>query len=142
MSEPDSFNQKLNTLKFKWKNAKDQYKAAYSNYKLNIDRAPRNRAYQAALETYRELKILEATMKGTVASTNYHLNSKDKKIKDVKNEYDTNKVQLQSKYGNNIASKPFKKDKFNEYSENLVFLSYYTIAFFTSSFFIYKQLKQ
>ena len=92
--------------------------------------------------TYRELKVLEATMKGTVASTNQHLNSKDKRIKDVKNKYDTNKVQLQTKYGNNIASKPFKKDKFNEYSENLIFLSFYTIAFFTSSFFIYKQLKQ
>ena len=142
MSSPDKFKQKLDTLKFKWKNAKDQYKSAYSNYKLNIDREPRNRAYSAARGTYRELKILEATMKGTVATTNIHLNSKDKKIRNVKNNYNRNKVQLKSKYGNNIASKPFKKDKFNEYSENIIFLSYYTIAFLTSSFFIYKQLKQ
>ena len=142
MTSPDNFEQKLNVLKFKWKNAKDQYKAAYPNYKLNIDREPRNRAYQAAVGTYRDIKVLEATMKGTVASTNTHLNSKDKEIKSVKNEYDTNKVKLQSTYGNNVASKPLKKDKFNEYSESLVFLSFYSIAFFTSTFFIYKQLKQ
>ena len=81
-------------------------------------------------------------MKGTVAATNTHLNSKDQQIKNVKNEFDTNKVKLNSIHGQNIASKPLKKDKFNEYSESLVFLSFYSIAFFTSTFFIYKQLKQ
>ena len=142
MTSPDNFEQKLNTLKFKWTNVKNQYKAAYPNYKLNIDREPRNRAYQAAVGTYRDIKVLEATMKGTVAATNTHLNSKDQQIKSVKNEYDTNKVKLKSVHGQNVASKPLKKDKFNEYSESLVFLSFYSIAFFTSTFFIYKQLKQ
>ena len=142
MSSPDKFQQKLNTLKFKWTNAKNQYKAAYPNYKLNIDRAPRNRAYQAAVGTYREIKVLEATMTGTVASTNSHLNLKDEQIKSVKNEYDNNKVKLQSVYGQNVASKPLKKDKFNEYSESLIYLSFYSMGFLTSTFFIYKQLKQ
>ncbi len=142
MSSPDKFSKKLETLKFQWSNAKNQYKAAYPNYKLNIDRAARNRALSAAIGTYRDLQIFSANVDGTLDSTNNFLKSKDEQISKIKQNYNDNKVKLESKYGNNVASQPFKKDKFNEYSESLIFFSFYTISFFTSTYFIYKQLKK
>ena len=73
---------------------------------------------------------------------NYYLETKDTKIKGIKHEYDNNHINLENRISKNVASKPFKIDKYDETYENLIYLSYYIIGGMTLSFFIYKQIKE
>ena len=142
MTTPNVFKEKLDTLNIRWTNAKNNYKASYSDAQLGLDTAKNVRARDAATKTYSDILQLEAKMIGTMSAANSYLSNKDNQIKYVKTKYNDSKIQLGTKLGANNASIPFKIDKYNENSESYIISSYYFISLLTMSFFIYKQLKQ
>ena len=142
MTTPNVFKEKLDTLNIRWTNAKNNYKASYSDAQLGLDTAKNVRARDAAIKTYSDILQLEAKMIGTMSAANSYLSNKDNQIKYVKTKYNDSKIQLGTKLGANNASIPFKIDKYNENSESYIISSYYFISLLTMSFFIYKQLKQ
>ena len=92
--------------------------------------------------TYQDILILQANLKGNVNANNVFLSDKDSKIKNIKNEYDSMNVKLKSNIARNLASGPFKLNKYDDTYESMLYLSYYFIGSMTLSFFIYKQLKE
>ena len=139
MTTPNVFKEKLDTLNIRWTNAKNNYKASYSDAQLGLDTAKNVRARDAATKTYSDILQLEAKMIGTMSAANSYLSNKDNQIKYVKTKYNDSKIQLGTKLGANNASIPFKIDKYNENSESYIISSYYFISLLTMSFFIYKQ---
>ena len=93
-------------------------------------------------KTYQDILVLQAKLKGNVNTNSLFLSDKDSQIKNIKNEYDSNSVKLKSDIARNLASDPFKLNKYDDTYESMLYLSYYFIGSMTLSFFIYKQLKE
>ena len=139
---PDKLQKQLNRLKFRMKHNTQNWIKTYPNYKRNIDTVIFNRAQNGMFTTYQDILILQANLKGNVNTNNVFLSDKDSKIKNIKNEYDSMNVKLKSNIARNLASGPFKLNKYDDTYESMLHLSYYFIGSMTLSFFIYKQLKE
>jgi hypothetical protein len=140
MSEPATLKKQLDLLKFRWKNACNQYIAAYPNYAINPQNNSQfSRSWQNVVKTYQDIQVFKAKMTGVVASTNGYLESKDAGINEIKNTYNKSKVRLETELGVNNASPNFKKDKYYENSKSYIFASYYLIGLLSIIFFMYKQ---
>lgn len=142
MKPPSQLKEELEELKFRLKHNSEQWITKYPDYKMGLNAHIFFRAQNGLFKTYQDLLLFQAKMSGNVETLNYYLETKDTKIKGIKNEYDNNQLKLESNISKNIASKPFKIDKYDETYENLIYLSYYIIGGMTLSFFIYKQIKE
>ena len=92
MTTPNVFKEKLDTLNIRWTNAKNNYKASYSDAQLGLDTAKNVRARDAAIKTYSDILQLEAKMIGTMSAANSYLSNKDNQIKYVKTKYNDSKI--------------------------------------------------
>tara|TARA_B100001123_G_C15130275_1_gene955021 strand:+ start:317 stop:754 length:438 start_codon:yes stop_codon:yes gene_type:complete len=141
--EPKIHKKKLDLLKFRWKRATNTYISRYPKYKLGFD----PQSFEAGpLANVRKIaddvKLYKAQLTGAIHNLNTRLNKLNNKIKNLKKIYREEHIKLTTQLGDNNASDPFKKDKYNENSKSYVFASYYTISLLTLTFFIYKQIKQ
>ena len=133
MSEPATLKKQLDLLKFRWKNACNQYTSAYPNYAINPQyNTQLPKAWQNVVKTYQDIQVFKAKMTGIVASTNGYLESKAIGINAMKNTYNKSKVRLETQLGANNASSDFKKDKYYENSKSYIFASYYLIGLLTT----------
>ena len=142
MTEPKQLESQLKTLRFRWKNATNQYINTYPDAALGLDKTQNSRNYQAILATKRDINLLQATLNGLLETTGNYIKSQDSRINQIKKVYNENKLDLVTEKGNNQSGKPLKIDKYNENSKAYILTSYYTIGVLSISYFIYKQLKQ
>ena len=142
MSEPKQLESRLKTLRFRWNNATKQYINTYPQAALGLDKTQNSRNYQSVLSTKRDINLLQATLNGLLQTTGSYIESQDNRINLMKNKYNKDKLDLVTEKGNNQSGKPMKIDKYNENSKAYILASYYTIGILSTSFFIYKQLKQ
>ena len=140
--EPKQLEQKAKTLRFRWNNATKQYIATYPDAALGLDRTQNQRSFQSLVGAYKDINILQATLKGLLASSGGYIKTQDGRIKFIKKKYNDSKLDLETALGNNEAGKPMKIDKYNENSISYILSSYYTIGILSITYFIYKQLKQ
>ena len=142
MSEPKQLESRVKTLRFRWNNATKQYINTYPQAALGLDKTQNSRNYQSVLSTKRDINLLQATLNGLLQTTGSYIESQDNRINLMKNKYNKDKLDLVTEKGNNQSGKPMKIDKYNENSKAYILASYYTIGILSTSFFIYKQLKQ
>ena len=142
MSEPKQLESRLKTLRFRWNNATKQYINTYPQAALGLDKTQNSRNYQSVLSTKKDINLLQATLNGLLQTTGSYIESQDNRINLMKNKYNKDKLDLVTEKGNNQSGKPMKIDKYNENSKAYILASYYTIGILSTSFFIYKQLKQ
>ena len=140
--EPKQLEDKIKNLRFRWQNATKQYIATYPDFALGLDKAQNSRAYQSVLKTKMDINVLQATLKGLLATTGNFIDYQSNNITQAKKKYEDSKLDLETAVGNNKSGKPMKIDKYNENSKAYILASYYTIGILSTSFFIYKQLKQ
>ena len=139
-SDPSNLQKRLNILKFRWKNACNQYISAYPDYAINPQNNTRlPRAYQTVVKTLQDMRLFNAKINGTVSALNNYLEPQSTNIRNLKNLYNSSKSRLTSELGSNNASPTLKKDKYNANSESYIFTSYYIIALLSITYFIYKQ---
>ena len=132
----------LKQYKFRWKNATDRYIQTYPDKKVNNNTTQNDRAYSTVLGIANELFVFKANLKGDIANSKSYINKVDKKISKTIKEYENSKVDLVTAIGTNKSSKPFKINKYDENNESYINTIAYIIAIFSTSFFIYKQIKQ
>jgi|TARA_B000000475_G_C15991803_1_gene445343 pSer/pThr/pTyr-binding forkhead associated (FHA) protein len=140
--EPKQLEDKIKNLRFRWQNATKQYIATYPDFALGLDKVQNSRAYQSVLKTKMDINVLQATLKGLLATTGNFIDYQSNNITQAKKKYEDSKLDLETAVGNNKSGKPMKIDKYNENSKAYILASYYTIGILSTSFFIYKQLKQ
>ena len=140
--ETKQLEQKIKTLRFRWNNATKQYIATYPNAALGIDSTQNARQYQSVVSTKKDINLLQATLKGLLASTGNYIKSQDVRINTMKTKFNESKLDLETAVANNKSGKPLKVDKYDENSRAYILLSEYTIGILSISYFIYKQLKQ
>ena len=140
--EPKQLEDKIKNLRFRWQNATKQYIATYPDFALGLDKVQNSRAYQSVLKTKMDINVLQATLKGLLATTGNFIDYQSNNITQAKKKYEDSKLDLETAVGNNKSGKPMKIDKYNENSKAYKLASYYTIGILSTSFFIYKQLKQ
>ena len=134
--------QKIKNLRFRWKNSTTQYISTYPDFALGLDKVQNSRAYQSVLSTKKDINILQASLNGLLDTTGSFINYQGVKIDKAKKKYDDSKLDLETAVGNNKSGKPMKIDKYNENSKAYILASYYSIGILSTSYFIYKQLKQ
>uniref|UniRef100_A0A6C0JAU4 Uncharacterized protein n=1 Tax=viral metagenome TaxID=1070528 RepID=A0A6C0JAU4_9ZZZZ len=140
--EPNQIEEKIKKLKFRWKNATEQYISSYPDFALGLNKVQNSRAYQSVLTTKKDINILQATLKGLLDTTGGFINYQSDNIDKAKKKYDDSKLDLETAVGNNKSGKPMKIDKYNENSKAYILASYYSIGILSTSYFIYRQLKQ
>ena len=140
MNENISLEQQLKNLKYRWSQATNKYITHYPDYKLGLDRSQYNRALAQVRTTYNDMAILKANLDGNIKSNATNLEEKDKKIKQIKSQFEDEYTSLTSKLGENKSAIPFKIQKYDENSKSYIFSSFYSISIFTLAFFIYKQI--
>jgi hypothetical protein len=140
--EPKQLEEKIKNLRFRWKNSTTQYISTYPDFALGLDKVQNSRAYQSVLATKKDINILQASLKGLLDTTGSFINYQGVKIDKAKKKYDDSKLDLETAVGNNKSGKPMKIDKYNENSKAYILASYYSIGILSTSYFIYKQLKQ
>mgnify|MGYP001235595599 CR=1 FL=1 len=140
--EPKQLEQQLKTLKFRWDNATKQYISTYPNAALGIDKVQHTRHYKSVIAAKTDIELLQATLKGLLATTNGQIQTQNNRINFLKKKIDDSKLDLVTEKSNNNAGNPMKIDKYNENGKAYIFTSYYTIGILSISYFIYKQLKQ
>ena len=67
--EPKQLEDKIKNLRFRWQNATKQYIATYPDFALGLDKVQNSRAYQSVLKTKMDINVLQATLKGLLATT-------------------------------------------------------------------------
>lgn len=139
---PTNLTENLKQYKFRWKNATDRYVQTYPDKKVNNNATQNNRAYSTVLGIANELFVFKANLKGDIANSKSYINNADKTIDKTIKEYENSKVDLVTAIGTNKSSKPFKINKYDENNESYINTIAYIIAIFSTSFFIYKQIKQ
>ena len=132
----------LEQYKFRWKNATDKYVKTYPDKKVNGDSTQNDRAYDTILKVLNDVALFQANLKGDIANSTNRIDKADKHIQRTKKKFFDKKIELVSALGENTAAKPFKIDKYDENSESYINIVAYFIAIFSTSFFIYKQIKQ
>ena len=140
MNENISLEQQLKNLKYRWSQATNKYITHYPDFKLGLDRTQYNRALAQVRTTYNDMSILKANLDGNIKSNANNLEEKDKKIKQIKSQFEDEYTSLTSKLGENKSADPFKIQKYDENSKSYIFSSFYSISIFTLAFFIYKQI--
>jgi hypothetical protein len=140
--EPKQLEEKIKNLRFRWKNSTTQYISTYPDFALGLDKVQNSRAYQSVLATKKDINILQASLNGLLDTTGSFINYQGVKIDKAKKKYDDSKLDLETAVGNNNSGKPMKIDKYNENSKAYILASYYSIGILSTSYFIYKQLKQ
>ena len=140
--EPKQLEDKIKNLRFRWQNATKQYIATYPDFALGLDKVQNSRAYQSVLKTKMDINVLQATLKGLLATTGNFIDYQSNNITQAKKKYEDSKLDLETAVGNNKSGKPMKIDKYNENSKAYILASYYSIGILSTSYFIYKQLKQ
>ena len=140
--EPKQIEDEIKTLKFRWKNATTNYIATFPNAASGIDKVQNSRDYKSIISTKADIQLLQANLKGLLATNSNYIKSQEERIDILKKKYNDSKLDLTTEQGNNNAGKPMKMDKYNENSKAYIFTSYYTIGILSISYFIYKQLKQ
>ena len=140
--EPKQLEEKIKNLRFRWTNSTTQYISTYPDFALGLDKVQNSRAYQSVLATKKDINILQASLKGLLDTTGSFINYQSGKIDKAKKKYDDSKLDLETAVGNNKSGKPMKIDKYNENSKAYILASYYSIGILSTSYFIYKQLKQ
>ena len=139
---PTTLTDQMKQYKFRWKNATDRYVQTYPDKKVNNNATQNNRAYTSVLGIANELFVFKANLKGDIANSKSYINDADKTINKTIKEYENSKVNLVTAIGTNKSSKPFKINKYDENNESYINSIAYIIAIFSTSFFIYKQIKQ
>ena len=139
---PTTLSEQLEQYKFRWSNATKRYAQTYPDKKVNGNSTQNDRAYQSVIQIANELLLFNSNLKGDIANSKTYINDADEKIQKVKKEHEEQKAELVSAVGNNKAAKPFKIDKYDENSESYINIVAYIIAICSTSFFIYKQIKQ
>ena len=139
---PTNLTENLKQYKFRWKNATDRYVQTYPDKKVNNNATQNNRAYSTVLGIANELFVFKANLKGDIANSKSYINNADKTIDKTIKEYENSKVDLVTAIGTNKSSKPFKINKYDENNESYINTIAYIISIFSTSFFIYKQIKQ
>jgi len=139
---PTTLTDQMKQYKFRWKNATDRYVQTYPDKKVNNNAIQNNRAYSSVLGIANELFVFKANLKGDIANSKSYINDADKIINKTIKEYENSKVNLVTAIGTNKSSKPFKINKYDENNESYINSIAYIIAIFSTSFFIYKQIKQ
>ena len=139
---PTTLTESVKQYKFRWKNATDRYVQTYPDKKVNNNATQNNRAYSTVLGIANELFVFKANLKGDIANSKSYINNADKTIDKTIKEYENSKVDLVTAIGTNKSSKPFKINKYDENNESYINTIEYIIAIFSTSFFIYKQIKQ
>lgn len=139
---PTTLTESVKQYKFRWKNATDRYVQTYPDKKVNNNATQNNRAYSTVLGIANELFVFKANLKGDIANSKSYINNADKTIDKTIKEYENSKVDLVTAIGTNKSSKPFKINKYDENNESYINTIAYIIAIFSTSFFIYKQIKQ
>lgn len=132
----------LDNYKFRWKNAIKRYIDTYPEKKVNGNTTQNDRAYSGVLQIANELHVFKANLSGDILNVKKNIQNQSDDIDKIKNQYRNQKKELVSAIGNNKAAKPFKIDKYDENSESYINIVAYLIAIFSTSFFIYKQIKQ
>lgn len=139
-NENISLEQQLKNLQYRWSEATKKYVKHYPDYKLGLDKSQYNRALAQVRTTYNDMAILKANLDGNIKSNAINLEEKDKKIKEIKSQFENEYSLLNSKLGENKSAIPFKIQKYDENSKSYIFSSFYSISIFTLAFFIYKQI--
>lgn len=139
-NENISLEQQLKNLQYRWTEATKKYVKHYPDYKLDLDKSQYNRALAQVRTTYNDMAILKANLDGNIKSNAINLEEKDKKIKEIKSQFENEYSLLNSKLGENKSAIPFKIQKYDENSKSYIFSSFYSISIFTLAFFIYKQI--
>jgi len=139
---PTTLTDQMKQYKFRWKNATDRYVQTYPDKKVNNNPTQNNRAYSTVLGIANELFVFKANLKGDISNSKSYINDADKTIDKTIKEYENSKVDLVTAIGTNKSSKPFKINKYDENNESYINSIAYIIAIFSTSFFIYKQIKQ
>lgn len=132
----------LDNYKFRWKNVIKRYIDTYPEKKVNGNATQNDRAYSGVLQIANELHVFKANLSGDILNLKKNIQNQSNDIDEIKNQYKNQKKELVSAIGNNKAAKPFKIDKYDENSESYINIVAYLIAIFSTSFFIYKQIKQ
>ena len=135
-----SLEQQLKNLQYRWSQATNKYIKHYPDFKLGLDKSQYNRALAQVRTTYNDMAILKANLDGNIKSNATNLEEKDKKIKQIKSQFENEYTTLRSKLGENKSAIPFKIQKYDENSKSYIFSSFYTISIFTLAFFMYKQI--
>lgn len=139
---PTTLKEHIDQYKFRWNNATKKYANTYPDKKVNGNATQNDRAYQSIIQVANELLLFNSNLKGDIANSKNYINEADKQIKKVKKDHEEQKIELVSAIGSNKAAKPFKIDKYDENSESYISIVAYIIAICSTSFFIYKQIKQ
>lgn len=140
--EPKQLEDKIKNLRFRWQNATKQYIATYPDFALGLDKVQNSRAMRSVEATKVDIHKLQAKLVGLLATTGNFINYQSNNITQAKKKYEDSKLDLETAVGNNKSGKPMKIDKYNENSKAYILASYYTIGILSTSYFIYKQLKQ
>lgn len=140
--EPKQLEDKIKNLRFRWQNATKQYIATYPDFALGLDKVQNSRALRSLEATKADIHKLQAKLVGLLATTGNFINYQSNNITQAKKKYEGSKLDLETAVGNNKSGKPMKIDKYNENSKAYILASYYTIGILSTSYFIYKQLKQ
>ena len=89
--EPKQLEQKVKTLRFRWNNATKQYVATYPDAALGLDRTQNQRSFQSIVGAYKDINLLQATLKGLLASTGNYIKTQDGRINFIKTKYNSEK---------------------------------------------------
>ena len=135
-----SLEQQVENLKYRWDIATKKYVEHYPDFKLNLDKTQYNRAMAQVMNVFNDINILKANLDGNISSNDNKLKEKDKEIKNIKNQFNSQYSELRSKLGENKSSKPFKIQKYDENSKSYIFTTFYTASIFTLFYFLYKQI--
>ena len=138
---PDTLEQKINSLHQVWKAQTKQYINTYPEKKLGSNSTLNQRSFQNLVDSYSKMVSLDAQLQGLTTGINTNLKMWDNKLVDLKNSIGANKQTLTNELGNNNASGRMRTDKYNSNSETYIQASFYILALSTMTFFIYKQLK-
>lgn len=140
--EPKQLKDKIKNLRFRWKQATTQYISTYPDFALGLDKVQNSRALKSVETTKVDIHTLQAELVGLLATTGNFINYQSGKIDKAKKKYNNSRLDLETVVGNNKSGTSMKIDKYNQNSKAYILASYYTIGILSTSYFIYKQLKQ